>query len=110
MKIDEECTDVPTAGEAIFLARLDHSLNQGNPIHVSTLSNGERDWTGDFVVTLDVNPNIEDLEHFNDEYLDPYWDVTPVNDAAKAALKESRAESDFEFVWTHGPSYRVMEQ
>lgn len=109
MKVDEMCTDVPTAQEAVFLAHLDHTLHQGNEIHVSTLSNGESDWTGDFVVTLDVNANNEDLEHFNYEYLDPYWDVTPVNDAAKAVLEESQAASGFECVWTFGPSYRVLE-
>lgn len=113
MTINERCTDVPTAQEAVFLARLDYALHKGNPIRVSFLSNGERDWDGDFVVLLDMDMDMEDIEggwRWNDEYLDPYWGVTPVNDAAKAALEESRASSDYEGVWTYGPSYRALEE
>ncbi len=112
MMIDEMCTDVPTAQEAVFLAHLDYSLNQGNPIHVSFLSNGERDWNGDFVVLLDMGMDTEDIDggwRWNNEYLDPYWTVTPVNEAAKTVLEESRASSDYEGIWTYGPSYRVTK-
>ena len=41
------------------------------------------------------------LDHWVDEYLDPYWDVTPVGEYPELAGLRS--------FWTFGPSYRVVD-
>jgi len=99
--VNARCTDIETWAEASFLARLDYALHLGTEFEVGYVSGFFNDVdTGDFEgpwrVHLDHTAD-GDLMHRNDEYLDPYWDVT--------VLEPLDARS----TWCHGPSYRVLE-
>jgi hypothetical protein len=97
---DTHCTDVETWDEARFLAELDYSLNKGTTFQVSTFTNyvgdDSVDHYGAFEVRLEKT-DCGDLNHRNDEFLDPYWDVAVLG------------ENGHEYAWTFGPSYRVLE-
>ena len=99
--INDRCTDVETRAEAEYLARLDYELNLGHEVMVSCVTvydenDYTEDLTGSFRVRLDRTKDA-DLRHRNYEYVDPIWDLIPLEPI----------EGDG--VWTHGPSYRVLE-
>jgi hypothetical protein len=56
---------------------------------------------GEFRVIVDRTSPHDDLHHWNDEFLDPYWNVTPAED-----YPELRGLRSF---WTFGPSYRIAD-
>jgi hypothetical protein len=61
---------------------------------------------GPFLVRVDRrdlnSPTLrDDLMHWNDEFLDPYWDCTPVEDYPE--LKGIRS------FWTHGRTYAIRD-
>jgi len=98
--INELCTDVETWDEARFLAELDYELNFSSELTVGSLTvyrgDDSCDLEGPFRVKLERTP-ASDLMNTCGEYLDPYWDVRP--------LETLEGTSP----WTHGPSYRVLE-
>lgn len=51
-------------------------------------------------VRVEATPH-EDIEHFNDDYLDPYWNVTLVE--SHPALEGVRS------LWVDGPSYQIAK-
>lgn len=51
-------------------------------------------------VRVDSTKNVS-LDHWVDEYLDPYWDVTPIGEYPELTGLRS--------FWTFGPSYRVID-
>jgi hypothetical protein len=55
---------------------------------------------GPFKVRVDTTDEPSVL-HWNDEHLDPYWDVTPVGEYAELAGMRS--------FWVHGHSYLAEE-
>ena len=58
------------------------------------------DLAGPWVVRVD-HASKDELTHWNYEFLDPYWNVTPVDDCP-----ELKGMGSF---WTHGVSYGVWE-
>ena len=98
--INTRCTDVETWAEAKFLARLDYELHLGHEVVVSDvttyINDDSCDHVGTFRVRLDETDPC-DLGNATDEYLDPYWEVTMLDQVEGTSP------------WAHGPSYRVLE-
>ena len=100
MIANERTLDVETWAEAWYLARLDYELNLGRSLTVdgvvAYVGDDGQDYFGPFLVRLEKT-DAESLRHSVDEYLDPYWDVTVLDDF------------DADGAWSYGPSYRVLE-
>lgn len=98
------CVELIAGAEA--RAKADYAAVAGTEITVKSITGYDEkgnsvDVEGTFRVIVDAGARAEDLCHWNDEYLDPYWDVTPVGDYPE--LKGLRS------FWTFGNSYRAAE-
>jgi hypothetical protein len=49
--------------------------------------------------------NEEDLCHWVDEYLDPYWNIEPIN---VEDIPDIAGQGELRSWWTFGPSYRII--
>jgi hypothetical protein len=101
---------VDTVAEAVRRAHADFESARGQIIpvlwvmgyddHDNSVERGA-DPGNPFKVRADAT-NQSSIEHFNDEYLDPYWDITII---------EPRPELDgIRSCWMWGKSYRVRER
>jgi hypothetical protein len=92
--------------EAEARAQADYDAVVGKTIEIHQITGyDERDNSVEVDgVSIQVRVDSTDpsnLRHWCDEYLDPYWDVTPIGDHPQLAGLRS--------LWTYGPSYKVVE-
>lgn len=94
--------------EAAFMAYLDHALLVGQEVVVPWLFNSDGwDVFGSFTVRL-LPTRRNDLDNRCYEYLDPCWDIEPVCEDSRQVF--SKAKKNGQFIWTGGPSYRILEE
>ena len=99
-------TNLALMGEAEARADADFAAVVGTEIEVEwiygimTSTIFSVDLHGPWRVRVDKT-RAEDLHHWNDEFLDPYWDITPVDGYPQ--LDGIRS------FWTHGKSYEVTD-
>lgn len=78
------------AGKEITVRSITGYNEQGDSVDVDGVS-----------IRVRVDNTTSSLAHWVDEFLDPYWVVTPIGEYPELAGLRS--------FWTYGPSYRVID-
>lgn len=105
--LDTSDRPVVSADEARARARADYETHLGQVIEVQFLEgyvgDDSQEWRSDppFLVKV-IETDAESLNHWCDEFLDPYWNVEVIDDRG-VVPPEAHSHS----FWVYGPSYEV---